>query len=185
MLTGLKFNLESINTKDIEKTTAKVDYLKILAAKIIRGVRTATFNLAPPELGDFGIIPALTNLTQELNKYTNKKIEFYNKTNFNKRLDSLIEINIYRITQEAINNAIKYAESSHIVVSLSHSDTLLSIIIDDNGIGFKQEDLEKAKKGPGGMGMMFMKERMSYINGRFFVTSSPTDGTRITLNIPI
>ncbi|MUU79151.1 sensor histidine kinase [Winogradskyella endarachnes] len=185
MLTGLKFNLESINPKDVEKSTIKVEYLKELASNIIQGVRTATFNLAPPELGDYGIIPALTKLTQELNKFTNKKIEFYNKTGFDQRLDSLVEINIYRITQEAINNAIKYAESSHIIVTLSHSSTILSILIDDNGIGFDTKNTNNPSKESGGMGMMFMKERISYINGRFFVASSPENGTRITLNIPI
>lgn len=185
MLTGLKLNLESINTKDVEKTTVKVEYLKELTSKIIRGVRTATFNLAPPELGDYGIIPALTKLTQELNKFTNKKIEFYNKSNFDQRLDSLVEINIYRITQEAINNAIKYAQSSYIVVTLSHSKNILSITIDDNGVGFNHNNTKNASKESGGMGIMFMKERISYINGRFFVDSSPEDGTRITLNIPI
>ena len=185
MLTGLKFNLESINPKDVEKATVKVEHLKELASNIIQGVRTATFNLAPPELGDYGIIPALTKLTQELNKFTNKKIEFYNKTDFNQRLDSLVEINIYRITQEAINNAIKYAKSSHIIVTLSHSETILSITIDDNGIGFDTNNTKNPSKESGGMGMMFMKERVSYINGRFFVDSSPEHGTRITLNIPI
>ena len=135
-------------------------------------------------MGDYGIVPALTNLTQELNKYTDEKIEFFNKTNFNKRLDSLVEINIYRITQEAINNAIKYAQSSHIIVRLSHRDSLLSITIDDNGIGFEPMSLKNGKKGTEGMGMMFMKERISYINGRFFVNSSPKNGTRITINIP-
>ncbi|WP_299098280.1 type IV pili methyl-accepting chemotaxis transducer N-terminal domain-containing protein [uncultured Winogradskyella sp.] len=185
MLTGLKFNLESINPNDIEKAAVKVEYLKELASNIIQGVRTATFNLAPPELGDYGIIPALTKLTKELNKFTNKKIEFYNKTNFDQRLDSLIEINIYRITQEAINNAIKYAQSSHIIVTLSHSTSILSIIIDDNGVGFDTNNSKNPSKESGGMGMMFMKERISYINGRFFVDSSPENGTRITLNIPI
>ena len=184
MLTGLKFNLESVNPQDVEKTTVKVEFLKTLVANIILGVRTATFNLAPPELGDYGIVPALTNLTQELNKYTDEKIEFFNKTNFNKRLDSLVEINIYRITQEAINNAIKYAQSSHIIVRLSHRDSLLSITIDDNGIGFEPMSLKNGKKGTEGMGMMFTKERISYINGRFFVNSSPKNGTRITINIP-
>jgi len=185
MLTGLKFNLESINPSQVEKASAKIEYLKELTTNIIQGVRTATFNLAPPELGDYGIIPALTKLTQELNKYTNKKIEFYNKTNFDLRLEALVEINIYRITQEAINNAIKYAESSHIIVSLSHSKSLLSITIDDNGIGFNPEGLNTDEKKTGGMGMVFMKERIKYINGRFFVDSSPQNGTRITLNIPI
>ena len=52
MLTGLKYNLESININDIEKTASKIEHLKALTTNIIKGVRTATFNLTPPELSD-------------------------------------------------------------------------------------------------------------------------------------
>ncbi|AUS06971.1 ATP-binding protein [Pseudotamlana carrageenivorans] len=185
MLTGLKYNLESIDTTDVEKATAKVENLKILASDIIKGIRTATFNLTPPELTDHGIVPAITKLTQELAKLTGKQIMLFNKTDFNQRLDSLSEINIYRITQEAVNNAIKYAETSHILVSLSHSKDILSIVIDDNGIGFNPSKVKNIKNGDGGMGMTFMRERIKYINGRFFINSEPGKGTRVTLNIPL
>ncbi|MCF7561001.1 type IV pili methyl-accepting chemotaxis transducer N-terminal domain-containing protein [Sabulilitoribacter multivorans] len=185
MLTGLKYNLESINIEDIDKTAAKINHLKELTSNIIKGVRTATFNLTPPELSDHGIVPAITKLTQELAKLTGKNIVFFNKTDFNKRLESLTEINIYRITQEAINNAIKYADSTHILVSLSHSEDLLSIVIDDNGKGFDTSKVKNIKNGDGGMGMTFMRERINYIEGRFFINSEIGKGTRITLNIPI
>ncbi len=185
MLTGLKFSLESINLDDKEKAAQKIEYLKKLSLDIIKGVRTATFNLMPPELSDHGIVSSLAKLTQELSKLTGKEILFYNKTDFNQRLDSLIEINIYRLTQEAINNAIKYAESSHIIVQLSHSDTLLSIIIDDNGKGFDIHAVDKKRNSESGMGLLFMKERIQYINGRVFIKSIPGEGTRITFNIPI
>nr|WP_315156417.1 type IV pili methyl-accepting chemotaxis transducer N-terminal domain-containing protein [uncultured Flavobacterium sp.] len=185
MLTGLKFSLESINLEDKEKAAVKIDYLKKLSLDIIKGVRTATFNLMPPELSDHGINSALSKLTLELSKLTGKNILFYNKTDFNARLDSLIEINIYRLTQEAINNAIKYADSTHIIVQLSHSATLLSITVDDNGKGFDINAVEKKRNSESGMGMLFMKERIQYINGRVFFNSIPNEGTRITFNIPI
>ncbi len=185
MLTGLKFSLESINLDDKEKSAQKIEYLKKLSLDIIKGVRTATFNLMPPELSDHGIVSSLSKLTQELSKLTGKEILFYNKTDFNQRLDSLIEINIYRLTQEAINNAIKYAESSHIIVQLSHSEILLSIIIDDNGKGFDIHAVDKKRNSESGMGLLFMKERIQYINGRVFIKSIPGEGTRITYNIPI
>jgi two-component system sensor histidine kinase DegS len=185
MLTGLKFSLESINLDDKEKSAQKIEYLKQLSLDIIKGVRTATFNLMPPELSDHGINSALAKLTLELSKLTGKNILFYNKTDFNSRLDSLIEINIYRLTQEAINNAIKYADSTHIIVQLSHSATLLSITIDDNGKGFDVIAAEKTRNSESGMGLLFMKERIQYVNGRVFINSIPGEGTRITFNIPI
>ena len=185
MLTGLKYNLESININDIERTAIKIQHLKELTTNIIKGVRTATFNLTPPELSDHGIVPAIAKLAKELAKLTGKEILFFNKTDFNNRLDSLTEINIYRITQEAINNAIKYADSSHIVVSLSHSKSLLSLVIDDDGKGFVPSEVKKVNNGDGGMGMTFMKERIKYIDGRLFLNSELGKGTRVTLNIPI
>ena len=185
MLTGLKFSLESINLDDKEKSEQKIEYLKKLALDIIKGVRTATFNLMPPELSDHGIVSSLSKLTQELSKLTGKNILFYNKTNFEQRLDSLIEINIYRLTQEAINNAIKYADSTHIIVQLSHSNNILSITIDDNGKGFDMSEVEKKRNSESGMGLLFMKERIQYINGRVFINSIIDEGTRVTFNIPI
>ncbi|CAH8283176.1 signal transduction histidine kinase [Mariniflexile fucanivorans] len=185
MLTGLKYNLESIDIKDIDKAALKIEHLKVLTSDIIKGVRTATFNLTPPELSDHGIVPALSKLTLELGKLTAKNIVLFNKTDFNKRLDSLVEINIYRIVQEAINNAIKYADSTHILVSLSHSENILSIVIDDNGKGFDPSKVKHVKNGDGGMGMTFMRERIKYIDGRFFITSEIGKGTRVTLNIPL
>jgi two-component system, NarL family, sensor histidine kinase DegS len=186
MLTGLKFSLESINLEDKEKSAQKIEYLKKLSLDIIKGVRTATFNLMPPELSDHGIVSSLNKLTQELSRLTGKNISFINKTQFNQRMDSLVEINLYRVTQEAINNAIKYSESSHIVVQLSHSAKLLSVNIDDNGKGFDIKEISKNKSTESsGMGLLFMKERIQYLNGRLFINSIPNEGTRITINVPL
>lgn len=185
MLTGLKYLLESVDLSDGEKAQIKLDKLKELTTNIIKGVRTATFNLTPPELKDYGIVPALTELTQELSKLTGKDIILMNKSDFNRRLDSLVEINLYRITQEAINNAIKYAESTLILVTISHSEKILSITIDDNGKGFDKKTLKPKPDKDGGMGLTFMQERIKYINGRLFINSSPQKGTKVTLNIPL
>ncbi|MEM8928578.1 MAG: histidine kinase [Bacteroidota bacterium] len=184
MLTALKFNIESINPKQREKTEEKIAYLKELTSELIKGVRTATFNLTPPELGDHGIFPALQKMTQELSKLTGKKILFENKARGAIRFDPLAETNIYRVTQEAVNNAIKYAEANYILVNLNLTDDLLSVVIDDDGKGFDTSILEKAPKNnsEGGMGVFFMRERIGYINGRLFFSSIPGEGTRVTIN---
>ncbi len=183
-LTALKFNLESIDVKNIEKVQVKVDRLKGLLSSLIKEVRTVTFNLTPPELQDFGIVATLQKLVQQLNNFTGKEIYFQNKTDFNGRFDSLVEINLYRVVQEAVNNALKYANSNCIIVSLSHSKDKLSIVIDDDGVGFDMA-LLKTKENGVGMGLFFMRERIHYINGRIFISSSPGNGTRITINIDL
>jgi len=181
MLTALKFNIESINVDNIGTSIKKIENLKVLSKELIRGVRMATFNLTPPELTDHGIASALQTLTSQLAKLTGKNILFENKTSFNDRFDSLTETNLYRITQEAVNNAIKYANSNYILVSIKHSESLLSIIIDDDGLGFDVNQIKKNKSE--GMGLFFMKERISYVDGRIFINSEPNNGTRITINL--
>ncbi len=184
MLTALRFNIESIDLNNQEKTAEKIVYLKKLTSDLIKGVRTATFNLTPPELSDHGILPALQKMTTELSRLTGKNILFENKTKENIRFNSLAETNIYRVTQEAINNAIKYAQSNYILLTINYTDNILSVTIDDDGIGFDPIILEKPPKNnsDGGMGLFFMKERISYINGRLFINSVPGEGSRVTIN---
>ena len=187
MLTALKLNIESINLSNIEKSEQKIEGLKQLSNDLIQGIRMATFNLTPPELKDYGIPTALQKMAKELSKLTGKNIIFENPSNFDQRFDTLVETNLYRVTQEAVNNAIKYANSEFVMINLNHSEALLSITIDDNGKGF---DIGKVPTKPvnnaeGGMGLFFMKERMNYINGRIFLNSIPGQGTRVTLNYPI
>lgn len=184
MLTALKFNIESINLENKDKTEEKIAYLKTLCSDLIKGVRTATFNLTPPELKDHGIFPALQKMTSELAKLTGKNILFENKTDKNIRFSSLAETNIYRVTQEAINNAIKYADANYILLSINYEQNILSILIDDDGKGFDDTILHQTPKNnsEGGMGLFYMKERINYINGRLFINSTPGKGTRVTIN---
>jgi PAS domain S-box-containing protein len=184
MLTALRFNIESINLEQKERTKEKIAYLKELTSDLIKGVRTATFNLTPPELGDHGIFPALQKMTSELSKLTGKNILFENKAEENIRFDSLAETNIYRVTQEAVNNAIKYADANYILVTINHTNNLLSVVIDDDGKGFDSSIIDSPPKNSsdGGMGVFFMKERISYINGRLFINSNPGEGTRVSIN---
>lgn len=184
MLTALKFTVESINTESLANSTNKINNLKQLTKQIIQGVRMATFNLTPPELTDYGVAPALQKLTMQLNKLTGKNILFDNKTDFAQRLDSLVETNLYRITQEAVNNAIKYAESNYILIVINHTKSMLSITIEDDGIGFNKEEL-KSSETDKGMGLLFMKERISYINGRLFMNSEKDKGTRVVINLSL
>ncbi|MBD3660750.1 MAG: type IV pili methyl-accepting chemotaxis transducer N-terminal domain-containing protein, partial [Arenibacter algicola] len=161
MLTALKFNIESINLSNKEKTAEKIEYIKSLASDLIKGVRTATFNLTPPELSDHGIFPALHKMTHELSKLTGKNKLFENKTEENIRFNSLAETNIYRVVPEAVNNAIKYAEANYILVTINFNDNILSVVIDDDGKGFDATILGKVPKNTseGGIGLFFMKER--------------------------
>lgn len=184
MLTALKFSVESINIKKPDSAEKKLADLKVVFGQLIKDVRAVTFSLTPPELSDHGIAPALKKMTEEISKLSGKNILFENKTDFDERFDSLTETNLYRVAQEAINNALKYADSTYVLITISHTTDLLSIVIDDNGNGFDINAIEKSEKGLG-MGLFFMKERVNYVDGRLFINSSKGEGTRITINIPL
>jgi two-component system sensor histidine kinase DegS len=184
ILTALKFSVESINLENRENSAKKLQDLKVVFSQLIKDVRAVTFSLTPPELSDHGIAPALKKMTEEISKLSGKNIFFENKTDFQKRFDSLTETNLYRVAQEAVNNSLKYANSTFVLVSVSHTKDLLSIVIDDNGAGFDVDAVENSEKGLG-MGLFFMKERVNYVDGRLFVNSTKGEGTRITINIPL
>ena len=107
---------------------------------------------------------------------------FENKTNFYEHLDYLVETNVYRITQEAVNIVIKYSKSNFILVNIKRNKDILSITIEDDGIGF---DLKKVKKVDSGkeMGLLFMEELVKYIDGRLIINSEKDKGTRIVINM--
>lgn len=94
------------------------------------------------------------------------------------KFSSLIGINLYRTIQEAVNNAIKYAEATQIEVNVFQKNDKINIEIRDNGKGF---DIETADFGNG---LHNMRKRTEEINGTFEITSTITNGTKISFEIP-
>jgi signal transduction histidine kinase len=92
---------------------------------------------------------------------------------------SLKGINIYRSIQEALNNALKYAQASRILISIKHTNTELTIIVQDDGIGFKNDMLKE------GMGIPNMLKRMEEAAGVCHINSVPGQGTTISFILPL
>src|SRR5690606_16626 len=105
--------------------------------------RRVTFNLKPTVLSDYGLPAALNVFVKEIGKLSDVELTYAAEGDTTVRLSQKIENNIFRIIQEAINNAIKYASATHIDVSLQHSDNVLVIIVRDNGNGFDEKLVEK------------------------------------------
>ncbi|MEO1449144.1 MAG: ATP-binding protein [Bacteroidota bacterium] len=190
MLTALRFQIGAIKLQDTTQARKKLQTIEDISGQLIKGVRIATFNLNPPELSDYGLPSALAKMAEELSKLTGQTILFSNKTDFEARMDPVVETNLFRVAQEAINNAIKYAQSPFVLVTISHSDQLLSIVVDDNGKGFDVEKVEAMveagqKTNGSGLGLSFMRERVGYVQGRLFINSVPGEGTRVTINVPL
>jgi len=185
MLSALKLQQESLIPTS-KHMKLKLNDIKNLTKTVIQEVRRVSFNLAPSSLDDFGLVPAINRFCEDINRLTKLEVTFTNETKFITRLDPKIEINLYRIIQEGINNAIKYSKGNSIQVNFSHSISTLHITIMDDGAGFNFTELESTGyfESPG-HGIFNMKERSSYIGGTFELKTAPNQGTRIEITLPI
>lgn len=187
LLTALKFKLEAINlAPDMPGRERKVEETKAMLDQVIREVRRVSFNLNPSALSDYGLVPVTRRFCAEASRLSDKKVVFENRTGFINRLDKSMETNLYRIIQEAVNNAIKYAQSEEIKVEFSHKAHYLNIKITDNGVGFDPKKyLEQENLNGTGLGIFNMQERTSFINGTLEVNSAPGKGTQINIHLPM
>lgn len=184
LLTSLKFHMASIDLKKEKEAEQKLTDINKLIKDIIKEVRVVTFNLKPPVLSDYGLAAGLKNLVHEIDKLSDNQLIFENQTGFNKRLSPKIENNIYRIVQEALNNAIKYAESPKVEVIMEHDQNELVLTIKDYGVGFESKSIDIFHVEYG-HGFLNMQERATYINGKLKIESNLGAGTIVKLFVPL
>lgn len=186
MLTGLKLQLEGITPSTSPHMKKRISDTRDLMKSVIKEVRRVSFNLMPSSLIDFGIVPAMKKISKETSLLTDTEVLFENKTGFINRLEQHVETNIYRIVQEAVNNAIKYAEAQKIVISFEHNTSQLTITVVDDGCGFDSKKLEASGHfGASGHGIFNMKERGAFINASIDVQTEIGQGTKIIIALPL
>ncbi|OJJ14744.1 histidine kinase [marine bacterium AO1-C] len=186
MLIALKFNLEATIIADHQQTKLRIQESRGILKNIIKEVRRVAFNLTPSSLNDFGLAPTIKKFCTEVGELMGINVTFENKTHFINRLNTKVETHLYRIIQEGVNNAIKYAQATQISVVFSHNLHKLNIEIVDNGTGFDYASLqEKGHFAESGHGLFNMRERASFINGQFEIETAVGEGTKIKVGVPI
>ncbi len=186
LLTSLKFQIESINLNNYHDATDKLYKIKELTKGIIKEARRVTFDLKPSVLSDYGIHAGLSTYIKEVDKLTDININFQNSSGFRKRFSKNVENNIYRIVQEAVNNAIKYSGSEEINVILDQDEEFLYLRVTDKGKGFNRTILNTHQMLEStGNGIFNMQERADYINADFEIDSTPGNGTSVKLKVPL
>ena len=154
---------------------------------VVVKLREICYELAPSDLKDWGLNTTLEALLEQVAQRTgaNCMLNFVDNI---PSLDSFIELHIFRIIQEALNNAAKYSGASHISVTAELKHGWLSFEVRDNGKGFEQANVASATRH-GGMGRASMQERVEMIRSvfpaRLDVTSQPGQGTTTTLFIKV
>ncbi len=168
-----KKGIENLPDDQQEKFRAGLRFLK----EAIDESRNIAHNLMPQSISDFGYVLTIESLLDNLGQGTNIQFTFYN--NLNKtRLSEEIELSLYRVTQEAINNILKHSKATQVTIQLiKHQDSLI-LTIEDNGKGFNK--LEHIAS----FGLNSMKNRAQAHSGVLDIDSHPGKGTSITLEIP-
>lgn len=143
-----------------------------------KDLRNISHQMMPRALKELGVISALNDLLEGSLTYLNINfnIEHFNIT---ERLPEKIEVTIYRIVQELINNIIKHSKATEVTLQLFKANQSIVLIVEDNGIGFS---LSKRNKG---IGLLNISSRLDMVKGNVNFEPSPKSGTLVTIKIPI
>ncbi len=142
-------------------------------------LRALIMHLRPVSLEGSGLRQGIAKLLDELG-VKNKNIRIYAELNDVEGVPEGIEDNIFRVTQEAVSNILRHAEATSFSVKLFRKEKVLTLLIEDNGIGFAEESGKKTSYG-----LRTMRERIEEIGGRFDVISFPGKGTRLEIRVPL
>lgn len=194
MLTGIKLQVEGLETHlnrspnfDDLSAIKRLKSLKDLITQTISETRSISNDLMPSVLSDFGIIPALKMLAETAMVNQPKETSLQSDIRFETNLpaghlDKQVEISLYRITQEAVTNAIRHGKPTQITIDLIERENYLHLVVTDNGKGFQTERLNEPY-GPS-QGIHNMQERTKLLNGRFKIRSALDKGTKLFVSIP-
>jgi two-component system CheB/CheR fusion protein len=182
-MTALHLKLESLRRRHTDGTElhAQVQDAQSFVRKLDRDLDFFTWELRPAALYDLGLAPALRDyVTQWSNNY-NIHAEFDTIGIGAERLRSDVEINMYRIAQEALNNVYKHAQATKTNVVLQRRDNSLVLSVEDNGVGFDTVDVDEHGRG---IGLIGMRERAALMNGSVEIERAASGGTTVLISAP-
>ncbi|GHE69095.1 PAS domain-containing protein [Roseivirga thermotolerans] len=146
----------------------------------IKESRNIAHQLLPKDVEELGLVKALEQLISDTINGNGTEVEYY--TNITARLPAEVELGLYRVAQETLNNIMKHAKASKISVQLiKTADENVQMMIEDNGVGFDKNKLDIYKEG---YGLTSMKNRVWSMSGRLSVDSNPGKGTCLVAIIP-
>ncbi|SFF67815.1 two-component system, NarL family, sensor histidine kinase DegS [Halobacillus alkaliphilus] len=165
--------------RGVEEAMKEIRSVRTMVRSALYEVRRIIYDLRPMALDDLGIIPTLKKYLATVEDYNDLEISF---TLFGeeRRFESKFEVALFRLIQEAVQNAVKHASASLIQVKTELKAGSAMIIIKDDGKGFDP----KSKKDKS-FGLVGMRERVDMLDGDLTIDSSPGEGTIVTIHIPI
>lgn len=180
LLSAAKLNSAALKKSIVEKDAHLLDTALHLLDLSVTEVRSISHNLMPQMLIEKGLVEAVEELVASVNASKSIFIKF-DHSEFNGALSKSVEIAIYRVIQEVLNNMIKHSLASHIDIKLVNISGDLKILISDNGKGFDTQLIEKSA----GIGWKNILTRLSLINGRFDIDSQAGKGTVVNIEVAL
>ncbi len=144
-------------------------------------VRKIIFDLRPMALDDLGLTAALRAYINGLQEKTGLQVELV-VLGPEVPLDSALEVNAFRLVQEALSNVVKHAGVDRAWVRVETTRSQLNLVVEDEGVGF---NVKEVMSSPNGFGLMGMRERVEMFGGKFHVRSAPGQGTRVQISLPL
>lgn len=174
-LTSLKFNLKNEFEKNPSEDSSKIfNQLENSTTEL----RNISHQMMPHALTELGVIDAVKDMLHKSLDPLSIKFEF-ETFGIKDRLKENIEITIYRVSQELVNNIIKHSGANQVSVQLFKSSGNVILIVEDNGRGISNTDKKE------GIGLMNISSRLDTINGKVNFEASPNSGTLATIKIPL
>ncbi len=154
------------------------DFYQLLDEALVE-TKKISENLLPSKLRDFDLSVCIKSLCKQMVTSTSTAISF-DSFGVSSTLNELQKVNLYRIAQEGITNAVKHGNSSHVHVQLNVVTDVLQLTIEDDGVGLVQENTATAKHG-----LLNMRDRTKVLNGKFLIESDRNRGTVIMVEVPL
>jgi signal transduction histidine kinase/Flp pilus assembly protein TadD len=181
-LSGIKLSLVNIVSRipdEFDKEKYKLTELSQIVDNACIEVRSISHQMMPRLLQEDGLIPSIADMLDKSFKFSEIKYNFEHY-GMERRLKENVEISVYRICQELINNIIKHSGATNVNVQLYRNGKIMVLLVEDNGKGFEFQN-----KKDNGIGLMNISSRVETIHGEFNLEPSPKSGTLATIRIPI
>lgn len=164
---------------DTEKARDELNNLKLSATKTFQKVRDFIFDLRPMMLDDLGLMPTLKRYIEAYKDQPSMDVRL-SITGTERRLESYLEVMIFRAIQELLTNAIRHSQATQVKVQVDMTENNVRITVDDNGKGFDVETLDEKSN----LGLKVIRDRVEMLGGYMEVDSVSGQGTRVTFQLP-
>ncbi len=164
---------------DQEKAKGELSNLKTAAASAFQQVRDFIFDLRPMMLDDLGLGPTFKKYEDVFREKSNVEVNI-TVTGTDRRLESYLEVMMFRAMQELMNNSALHSQANQIKVQLDMGMDAIKLVVEDNGKGFDPNTIEDES----GLGIKLIRDRVEMLGGEFSIDSAVGEGARIALSIP-